>query len=63
MILVQITGMGDYDDTVIIEFIFNLSILIGLNDEYDGLVSMIHHLPHLPQMGVAPISPLVGALP
>ena len=42
--------------------IYHQSILIRLNDKCDGLVSMMHQLPHMPKMGLAPISPLPGAL-
>ena len=48
---------ANYHDMIHSSFILNLSILIWLNDEYHG------SLAYLPMMGLAPISPLSGALP
>ena len=44
--------------------ITNSSILMKFDDEYDGLVhGNMYQLPYVPKMGLAPISPLTGALP
>ena len=54
---------GCYHDRTSV-FITNLSIWMIFDDEYDSLVyGNMHQLPYLPQMGLAPISPLTGALP